>query len=94
MTRRTIEFSCAVVVIGLLAGVAGAATTVFLDFVEHLTYHYSFGSMLDGVSGSSRIRQAVGPMIGGALAGLGWWLLRRRTFVPTVDLKVAAPRMG
>lgn len=85
MTRRGLEFSCAVVVIGLLAGVAGAATTVFLDFVEHVTYHYSFGSMLDGVSGSSRIRQAAGPMIGGALAGLGWWLLRRRTSVPTVD---------
>ena len=55
MTRRAIEFTCAVAVVGLLAGVAGAATTVFLDFVEHLTYHYRFGSMLDGVSASSRI---------------------------------------
>ena len=91
MTRRTIEFSCAVAVIGLLAGVAGAATTVFLDFVEHLTYHYSFGSMFDGVSDSSRIRQACGPMIGGALAGLGWWLLRRRTSVPTVDESISRP---
>ena len=91
VSRRSIEFSCAVVVIGLLAGVAGAATTVFLDFVEHLTYHYSFGSMLDGVSGSSRIRQAVGPMVGGALAGSGWWLLRSRTSVPTVDEAIARP---
>lgn len=78
-------------VIGLLAGVAGGATTVFLDFIEHLTYHYSFGSMLDGVSGSSRIRQACGPMIGGALAGLGWWLLRRRTAVPTVEEVIRRP---
>jgi len=91
VTRRAIEFSCAVVMIGLLAGVAGAATTVFLDFVGHLTYHYRFGSLLDGVSGSSRIRQACGPMIGGALAGLGWWLLRRRTPVPTVDDAITRP---
>lgn len=91
MTRRTVEFSCAVVVIGLLAGVAGAATTVFLDFVEHLTYHYSFGSLLDGVSESSRVRQACGPMIGGGLAGLGWWLLRRRAPVPTVDEAITRP---
>ena len=91
MTRRTLVFSSAVVVIGLLAGVAGAATTVFLDFVEHLTYHYSFGSLLDGVSDSSRIRQAFGPMIGAALAGLGWWLLRRRTAVPTVDQAITRP---
>lgn len=78
-------------VIGLLAGVAGAATTVLLDFVEHLTYHYSFGSLLDGVSGSSRIRKACGPMIGGALAGLGWWWLRRRTSVPTVEQAIVRP---
>ena len=91
MTRRAVEFSCAAMVIGLLAGVAGAATTVFLDFVEHLTYHYSFGTMLDGVSGSSRIRQACGPMIGGALAGWGWWLLRRRMSVPTVEQAIMRP---
>lgn len=91
VTRRTVEFGCAVAVIGLLAGVAGAATTVFLDFVQHLTYHYSFGSMLDGVSGSSRVRKACGPMIGAALAGLGWWLLRRRTPVPTVDQAITRP---
>lgn len=42
MTRRDVEFSCAVVVVGLL----------------------------DGVTGSSRVRKACGPMIGGALAGL------------------------
>lgn len=91
MTRRGIEFACAVIVIGLLAGVAGAATTVFLDFVEHLTYHYRFGSLLDGVSESTRLRRAIGPMIGGALAGLGWWLLRRRTPVPTVEQAITRP---
>ena len=91
MSRRTVEFSCAVILVGLLAGVAGAATTVFLDLVEHLTYHYSFGSMLDGVSASSRIRQTCGPMIGAALAGWGWWLLRRRTSVPTVDQAITRP---
>ncbi|MGB2923598.1 MAG: chloride channel protein, partial [Mycobacterium sp.] len=49
MTRRTVEFGCAVVVIGLLAGVAGAATTLLLHAVEHLTYRYSFGTLLTGV---------------------------------------------
>jgi H+/Cl- antiporter ClcA len=91
VTRRNVEFSCAVVVIGLLAGLAGAATTVLLDFIEHLTYHYSFGSLLDGVTGSSRIRKAFGPTIGAVLAGLGWWWLRRRTAVPTVEQAILRP---
>ncbi len=72
------------VLIGILAGLAGAATTLLLHGVEHLTYHYSFGTLLDGISQSSPVRRALGPMVGGALAGCGWWLLRRRTVVPAL----------
>ncbi|AQT79044.1 chloride ion channel protein [Mycolicibacterium litorale] len=85
MSRRNLEFGCAVVAIGLLAGLAGATTTWLLHAVEHLTYHYSFGTLLQGVTGSSPVRRAVGPMLGGALAGLGWWILRRRTRVPALS---------
>jgi H+/Cl- antiporter ClcA len=68
-----------------------------LHAIEHLTYHYSFGSLLTGVGGSSPVRRAVGPMIGGALAGCGWWLLRRRREVPglteTIKGHRAVPRV-
>ena len=77
--RRNLDFFCAVVIVGLLAGVAGLATTAVLRFVEHATYHYSFGTLLAGITGSSPVRRALGPMVGGALAGLGWWILRRST---------------
>ncbi|HKO34584.1 MAG TPA: chloride channel protein [Candidatus Limnocylindria bacterium] len=88
--RRALEFGCAVLVIGLLAGLAGIATTLLLHGIEHLTYHYSFGSLLDGVDASGHVRRALGPMIGGALAGLGWWLLRRRNQVPKLSATIAA----
>jgi H+/Cl- antiporter ClcA len=84
VNRRHLEYGCAVIVIGILAGLAGAATTVLLHWVEHLTYHYSFGTLLDGVTESSPVRRMVGPRVGGALAGAGWWLLRRRTTVPAL----------
>jgi H+/Cl- antiporter ClcA len=90
VTRRTVEFASAVVVIGLLAGVAGLATTLLLRAVEHLTYHYSFGTLLSGVTASSPVRRALGPMIGGALAGFGWWMLRRRTEVPSLADTIAS----
>ncbi|VEG39262.1 chloride channel protein EriC [Mycolicibacterium flavescens] len=86
------EFGCAIIVIGLLAGVAGAATTLLLHGVEHLTYHYSFGTLLTGIGGSSPVRRAAGPMIGGALAGFGWWLLRRRTEIPSLSSAIREPR--
>lgn len=78
--------------IGLLAGLAGMATTLLLHAVEHLTYHYTFGSLLEGVTGSSPVRRAIGPMIGGALAGFGWWLLRRHTTVPALSDVISGHR--
>ena len=79
-------------VVGLLAGAAGAATTMLLHVVEHLVYDYSFGTLLTGVGGSSPVRRAVGPMIGGALAGLGWWMLRRRGDIPSLSTTIAEHR--
>ncbi len=79
-------------VIGLLAGVAGAATTLLLHWVEHLVYNYSFGTLLTGVGDSSPVRRAVGPMVGGALAGFGWWMLRRRGDVPGLTATIAEHR--
>jgi H+/Cl- antiporter ClcA len=87
--RRNLDFFCAVVIVGLLAGVAGLSATLLLRFVEHLTYHYTFGSLLGGVTGSSPVRRAMGPMVGGALTGLGWWLLRGRTDVPPLTKTIA-----
>ena len=92
MSRRTLEYACGVVLVGLLAGAAGAATTLLLHFVEHLTYHYSFGTLLSGVGNSSPVRRAVGPMIGGLLAGVGWWMLRRRGDVPSLSATIADHR--
>jgi H+/Cl- antiporter ClcA len=92
VSRRAVEFGCAIVIVGLLAGVAGAATTLLLHAVEHLTYHYTFGTLLSGIGGSSPVRRAVGPMIGGALAGFGWWMLRRRTTVPPLAETITAHR--
>jgi H+/Cl- antiporter ClcA len=88
-SRRNLDFFCAVIVVGVLAGVAGLATTGVLHFVEHITYHYSFGTLLAGVRGSSPVRRAVGPVVGGALAAVGWWILRRRTEVPPLTQTIA-----
>jgi H+/Cl- antiporter ClcA len=92
VSRRTLEYGCAIVIFGLLAGVAGAATTLLLHSIEHLTYHFSFGTLLTGIGDSSPVRRALGPMIGGALAGLGWWMLRRRTVVPPLAQTIAENR--
>lgn len=66
------------------------ATTFVLRLVQHATYHYSFGTQLAGVAASSHIRRVLGPMVGAALAGLGWWLLRRRAEVPPLARTIAA----
>jgi H+/Cl- antiporter ClcA len=98
LARRNLDFFCAVIIVGLLAGFAGLATTEVLRFVEHITYHYSFDTLLAGITGSSPVRRAVGPMVGGALAAVGWWILRRRTEVPplaqTIAHRARIPRLS
>jgi H+/Cl- antiporter ClcA len=86
---RNFDFFCAVVIVGVLAGIAGLSTTFVLRFVQHLTYHYSFGTLLAGVTGSSPVRRVLGPMVGAALAALGWWILRRRAEVPPLAGTIA-----
>jgi H+/Cl- antiporter ClcA len=86
---RNFDFFCAVVIVGVLAGVAGLSTTFVLRFVQHLTYNYSFGTLLAGVTGSSPVRSVLGPMVGAALAALGWWILRRRAEVPPLAGTIA-----
>ncbi|MGA7131502.1 MAG: chloride channel protein [Mycobacterium sp.] len=89
MRRHNADFLCALVIVGLLAGLAGLSTTLLLRALQHLTYHYTFGSLLEAVTGSSPIRRALGPMVGGGLAGLGWWLLRSRADVPPLSAAIA-----
>lgn len=57
--RRTVEFGCVIIVAGLLAGIAGLWTTLVLRAVEHLIYHYSFGTLLSGVTESSPVSRAL-----------------------------------
>jgi len=78
VTRRTAQFSCSILLAGLLAGVAGIITVEVLHHIEHFAYHYLDGTLLDGVAAAPPQRRVLAPVIGGALAGLGWWLLRRR----------------
>ncbi|MFY2859349.1 chloride channel protein [Mycobacterium sp. THU-M104] len=87
--RHNLDFFCAVIVVGLLAGVAGLTTSAVLRFVEHLTYHYTFGTLLAGINASGPVRRVLGPMIGGVLAGVGWWTLRRTTEVPELAQVIA-----
>lgn len=94
MLRRDLEFVCALVNVGLLAGFAGVATTLVLRSVEQFTYHYTFGSLLAGVTASNPVRRVLGPMAGGVLAALGWWMLRSRTDVPRLaDVIVSGGRV-
>ena len=58
MRSRNSDFACAVVIVGLLAGCAGLATSLLLRSIEHLTYHYTFGSLLQAVTASSPARRA------------------------------------
>jgi chloride channel protein, CIC family len=57
-----------VVLIGLGAGLGGAALMELLKGVQHLAWSYHLGSFLEGVQGASATRRVVVLTIGGVVA--------------------------
>src|SRR5262245_26162620 len=90
--RQYLTFAVAILMTGVLSGIAGGATTLLVRFIEHVTYGYSEGPFLLGVLQASIERRIAGPAIGCALAGTGWWLLRRRATVPSLTESIRQDR--
>lgn len=83
-----------VVATGVLAGLVGAALMVLLHTAAHLTYAYRSGSSLAAVERAGAARRMVALAAAGALAGTGWWLLRRWTGPGGSEVSTALWRDG
>ncbi|TPG26156.1 chloride channel protein [Mycolicibacterium hodleri] len=90
--RPQLIFAAAILVTGVLSGLIGAFITLLVRAVQHLTYGYTQGPLLLGVIASSPERRLLGPTLGCAAAGLGWWLLRRKVTVPGLNHAIRADR--
>ncbi|MYV46563.1 chloride channel protein [Streptomyces sp. SID2888] len=75
----SVRFWVLVLATGVLTGLAGAALMVLLHAAGHLTYDYQSGSFLAAVERAGASRRVVALAVAGAVAGIGWWLLRRWT---------------
>ncbi|MGW4731200.1 chloride channel protein [Streptomyces shenzhenensis] len=75
----SVRFWVLVAATGVLAGLAGAALMVLLHATAHLTYSYRSGSFLTAVERAGAVRRVAALAAAGAVAGIGWWLLRRWT---------------
>jgi H+/Cl- antiporter ClcA len=91
-TQQYVTFAAAILVTGVLSGVAGGFTTILVRTIEHVAYGYVQGPLLTGVKDASIERRLLGPAIGCGLAGLGWWLLRRKTTVPGLTASIREGR--
>jgi CIC family chloride channel protein len=67
-----------VVLVGLGAGLGGAALMELLRAVQHLAWSYHSGDFLDGVKRTSSTRRVLVLLAGGVVAGGGGLLLARR----------------
>jgi CIC family chloride channel protein len=74
-----IRFWALVVLVGLGAGLGGAALIELLRAVQHLAWSYHAGDFLDAVKRSSSRRRVLVLAIGGGVAGVGGLLLSRNS---------------
>jgi H+/Cl- antiporter ClcA len=73
----TARFWLLVIVTGVAAGLAGVLMMVILHAVQHWVYGYSHGSFDTAVRRAAGSRRIVVLTIGGAVTGVGWYLIRR-----------------
>jgi chloride channel protein, CIC family len=73
-----IRFWALVALVGLGAGLGGAALMELLKGVQHLAWSYHIGDFLEGVQGASAGRRVLVLAIGGLVAGGGGLLLAGR----------------
>ncbi|HEU5268550.1 MAG TPA: chloride channel protein [Jatrophihabitans sp.] len=76
--RLTWRHAGAVLLTGVAAGVAGIVLTLLLHAVQHVAFGYTENTFLIGVEQASPLRRVIAVGAGGVVAGLGWWLHRRR----------------
>src|SRR6266404_6305654 len=91
-SQRYLTFAAAILVTGVLSGVVGGFTTVLVRTLEQLSFGYDQGPLLIGVRYASIERRLIGLAFGCALAGLGWWRLRRKTSVPELNESIRQGR--
>jgi CIC family chloride channel protein len=72
------RFWMLVVLVGLGAGLGGAALMELLRAIQHLAWSYHSGDFLDGVKRTSDTRRVVVLFVGGVIAGGGALALARR----------------
>ncbi len=73
-----VRFWVLVALVGVAAGLAGAALIALLRAVQHLAWGYHAGSFLPAVQHASSAQQVLVLLIGGVVAGAGGLALARR----------------
>ncbi len=80
---QPIRFIIALTLTGVLSGLGGMLLALLLHAIQHLAYGYSLDhviseeSFLQGVSAADPVRRFVALLVGGVVAGLGWYTLYR-----------------
>lgn len=99
-----LRFAVAVTLTGILAGLAGMCLALLLHAIQHVAFGYSLDavighiSFLEGVQAAAPLRRLLVLLAGGAVAGVGWWLVYRfgrplvpiRKAVATLDVEMPA----
>jgi H+/Cl- antiporter ClcA len=78
-TVLSLRFWLVLALTGVATGLFAIALMMLLVAVEHLAFGYSSGTFAEGVAQASSQRRMIALAVGGVIAGVGWFLLRRYT---------------
>lgn len=89
------RYLLALVALGVLCGLIGAAFTLVLSTVEHFAFGFTTGTFAEAVTQVSPSRRLLAVLAAGALVAVLWYLLRRRgPAIPSPSAIYGGQRVG
>jgi H+/Cl- antiporter ClcA len=73
----SLRFWLLLVLTGVASGLLGALMMAVLHTVQHWAYGYSHGSFAAAVARATGSRRVISLAVGGAVTGIGWYVVRR-----------------
>ncbi|MDP9800778.1 H+/Cl- antiporter ClcA [Arcanobacterium wilhelmae] len=92
LRSRAARWAVVIVVGGVAAGLFAAAMTLMLHAVQGWAFGAHTGTISGDVGRATLWRRLAVPVVGGIVAGLAWWALRRRGPVISVDSALTTGR--
>ncbi|GAB2027712.1 chloride channel protein [Lactovum odontotermitis] len=91
--KKYLTLTISVLVLGILAGAGAGLLSLFLGAVERLFLHFEETMLHPSAAGTLPVQRLLSVLIGGCIAAVVWYFLRKKNRIPKITEVMAGKKM-